>query len=316
MPSITVTPLTTTIGARIDGVDLRRTISEEDAERIRQALWSHCVIVFKSPDIGLEQQKALASVFGPLEAVLAHRLVGDHDPVTIIDNEVWRKSAGDRLPDASFFKDEFQGWHVDSAFGAEIPRIACLRAELLPPVGGGTCWANMAAGYDALSPIMRDWLETLDVIYAPPPGYRRFLDIETQPEDVREQWEQECAPRRHPLVARHPDSGRKQLYVNPAYAVKVDKLSGGESAMLLRYLFQHCYRPDFVYRHLWNDGDVVIWDELATTHLAPTDYLPHERRLVRVFAGSRRIAAARDFGSLALAAERAGPAVRPVLDRG
>ena len=74
----------------------------------------------------------------------------------------------------------------------------------------------------------------------------------------------------------------------------LDKLSNGESAMLLRYLYTHATRPDFVYRHRWNDGDILVWDELATIHLAPSDYLPHERRVVRVTAGLTTPIAARD----------------------
>jgi len=76
--------------------------------------------------------------------------------------------------------------------------------------------------------------------------------------------------------------------------VKIDKLSNSESAMLLRYLYTHATKPDFVYRHRWNEGDILLWDELATIHLAPTDYLPHERRVVRVTAGLTTPVAARD----------------------
>jgi taurine dioxygenase len=294
-----VTPLTTTIGARIDGVDLRKPISDAAADVIVKALDEHGVIVFHGPLVGLEEQKALASLFGKMEAARAHQLAGDYDPVTVIDNDVYVRSGvkgRPPLPETFLFNEEFQMWHVDSCFGEKIPRAACLRAEILTTVGGGTCWASMGAAYDALSPTMQAWLDTLDIVYAPPAGYRRFVAVDEMSEENRAAWEAECHPRLHPMVVRHPETGRKQLFVNPVYAVKVDKLSNSESAMLLRYLYNHCFKPDFVYRHRWTLGDIVIWDELATAHLAPTDYGDAPRRMVRIYAGMVKPTAARDAG--------------------
>jgi taurine dioxygenase len=285
MPGITVKPLTTTIGALIEGVDLRQPISDADANVIRLALADHFVIAFRNQHITLDQQKALARIFGDLEAVAAHKIVGDDNPVTVLDNNTYKVIDADRLQDTFLLRDEFPEWHVDSAFSAKIPSVACLRAEIIPPVGGDTCWASMAAAYDNLSETMRAWVETLSVVFSPPPGYRGYLRLKSLPQEVQDEWERENAARLHPLVTRHPVSGRKMLYVNPAYAVKVHTLSNAESAWLLRFLHNHCTRPDFVYRHHWSEGDIMIWDELATTHLAPKDYFPHERRVVRVFAG-------------------------------
>jgi taurine dioxygenase len=297
MSGITVTPLTTTIGARLEGIDLRQPISAADAQVIRKALADHFVITFRDQPINLDQQKALAGIFGPLEAVAAHKLVGDDNPVTVLDNESYKVIDADRLQDTFLFRDEFQEWHVDSAFSAEIPSVACLRAEVIPPVGGDTCWAGMAAAYDHLSETMKEWVEKLSVIFSPPPGYRGYLRLKSMPQGVQDEWEKQNGARLHPLVTRHPVSGRKMLYVNPAYAVKVHTLSNSESAWLLRFLHSHCTRPDFVYRHHWSVGDVMIWDELATTHLAPKDYFPHERRVVRVFAGMTAPTAARAAGA-------------------
>jgi len=303
MAGITVRPLTTTIGARIEGIDLRQPISESDANVIRKALADHFVVTFHNQPIALDQQKALAGIFGDLEAVAAHKLVGDDNPVTILDNESYKVIDADRLQDTFLLRDEFQEWHVDSAFSAKIPSVAVLRAELIPPVGGDTCWASMAAAYDSLSDTMKEWVEKLSIVFSPPPGYRGYLRLKSQPQEVQDEWERQNGARLHPLVTRHPVSGRKMLYVNPAYAVKVHTLSNSESAMLLRFLHGHCTRPDIVYRHHWTEGDVLIWDELATTHLAPKDYFPHERRVVRVFAGMTAPTAARAIPQPAQAAQ-------------
>lgn len=293
MSAITVTPLTTTIAARVDGVDLRERLAPGAADAIRAALAEHGVLVFEKQDIGLAEQEAFASIFGPLAPTLSHKLVGETNSTTVLDNRLWQTVSDDQLPHAFMLRDEFQEWHADSTFCPQIPSVAVLRAELLPPVGGGTCWASLASAHDALSPAMQAFLETLDVIHAAPPGQRAVLNVAGMTAEVQEIWERELAARRHPLVVRHPVSGRKLLFVNPAFAIKIDRLANGESAMLLRWLFGHCVRPDFIYRHRWNEGDILVWDELATIHLAPHDYLPHERRVVRVTAGLTTPEAAR-----------------------
>ena len=291
---IKAVPLTTTIGARIEGVDLREPLSAEAGDAIRAALAAHFVLVFENQPIGLEQQNALAAIFGPLEPVLSHALVGTTDTMSVLDNSLWATVDADQLPNSFMLRDEFQNWHSDSTYCPQIPSIACLRAEQLPPVGGGTCWSNMACAFEALSPAMQQWLETLDVVHAAPPGQRATLGLGAATPEIQEIWERELAARKHPLVVRHPASGRKILFVNPSFVVKIDQLSNSESAMLLRYLYTHATKPDFVYRHRWNEGDILLWDELATIHLAPSDYLPHERRVVRVTAGLTTPVAARE----------------------
>jgi taurine dioxygenase len=290
-----VRPLTTTIGARIDGIDLRQPIGEADAAVIRQALADHFVIVFRGQPIDLAQQKAVASIFGPLGTAEAHRLAGDTDPATVLDNALYAVVDDAQLPSVFNSRDEYQDWHVDSSFCDQIPSIACLRAEVLPPYGGGTSWASMARAYDALSPTMAEWLETLSAVFAPPTGYRAAVGVDKLPAAVQREWDARFTSKLHPLVTRHPVSGRKMLWLNPVYVVKIHGLANGESAMLLRHLYQHCTQPDFVYRHLWEADDIIIWDELATMHRAPKDYMPHPRRVVRVFAGLTTPTAAREM---------------------
>jgi taurine dioxygenase len=143
----------------------------------------------------------------------------------------------------------------------------------------------MASAYDALSPALQHWLETLTAVHTVPPGYRQAIGLPQYPKEIRDQFEETFAAKSHPVVVRHPVNGRKLLFVNPAYTVVIERLNRRESHMLLRFLFNHLARPDFVYRHRWSAGDFVIWDELATLHLAPEDFAPHPRRVVRVTSG-------------------------------
>jgi taurine dioxygenase len=285
MSDITVTPLTTTIGAKVEGVNLKQTLDTAAAEQIRAALATHAVLTFPAQHLDLEQQKAFAELFGERRNILSHRLVGNDDTMVVLDNRLWATAAAARLPSRFNLADEFKGWHTDSTYCPEIAWVTTLRAEVLPPVGGGTNWTSMTAAYDALSPAMQSWLETLTAVHASPLGQREVLRVAEQPEHVREEWDRELTARVHPVVVVHPITGRKALFVNPGYTIKIAELTNAESANLLRFLFTHCDHPDFVFRHRWSEGDVVVWDQLQTMHMAPSDYLPHERRVVRVTAG-------------------------------
>jgi taurine dioxygenase len=282
---ITVTPLTTTIGASIDGVDLSKPLDARTARQIRDALAEHAVLTFAGQHLDLAQQRAFAGIFGELRNILSHRLVGNDDTTVVLDNRLWGTAAAARLPNRVNLSDEFKTWHQDSTYCPEIAWVTTLRAEVLPPVGGGTNWTSMTAAYDALSPALQSWLETLNAVHSSPRGQREVLKVDDQPQEVREAWDRELTARTHPVVIVHPVSGRKALFVNPGYTIKIAELKNPESAALLRFLFTHCDHPDFILRHRWSEGDIVVWDQLQTMHMAPNDYFPHERRVVRVTAG-------------------------------
>ena len=124
-----------------------------------------------------------------------------------------------------------------------------------------------------------------------PSRLRADLGLNTQPMDVQQRYEEQSVYL-HPMVIRHPLSGRKSLFANPMFTTAVDQLSARESAMLLHFLFTEATRQDFIYRHRWAMGDLVVWDELATMHRGPPDF-PAERRLIRIYAGLATPTAAR-----------------------
>jgi alpha-ketoglutarate-dependent taurine dioxygenase len=279
--NIQTTRLTTTIGAEISGVNLR-SLSESEAERIRRELDKHSVLVFHDQHLNLDEQSHFAEVFGPLEPLQSLKFLG-WSHVLVLDGLVTARS--ERQPTEQWV--EYPGWHTDSSFTRAVPRAAVLRAEIIPPVGGMTSWVNMCAAFEALSPTMHEWLKTLRAVHSYPPGYREKIGVDKLARDVQVRFDEEFAPRAHPVVFRHPRSERCGLFVNPTYTTHIVGLSAKESRMLLNFLFTHFSNADFIYRHLWREGDIVVWDELATLHLAPdaADYAPHRRRVVRVTAG-------------------------------
>lgn len=274
-----IEPLTTTIGAKIEGIDIGALLPGE-AEILRTALDDHGVLVIPGQQAGLEEQKRFAETFGPIEPLPTLKFLG-WEPVLVVEDIV--KTRKERP--AAMQWGEHQGWHTDSTFTAQVPRAAVLRPEVIPPMGGGTSWTSLCAAYEDLSDEMQRWLGGLRATHAEPPGYREAIGLMDKPPEVQQAFADAFPPLSHPVVIRHPRNGRRALFVNPTYTVKIEGLSHKESRHILNFLFSHIAQSDFVYRHRWREGDIVVWDELVTLHLAPDDFAPHPRRMVRVTAG-------------------------------
>jgi taurine dioxygenase len=150
---------------------------------------------------------------------------------------------------------------------------------------GDTCFSNLCAAYDALSPMMQRWLEGVEAVHIVPEGYKESINLSSYGPDAEARFDAEFPPRRWPLVIAHPETGRKALFVNPGYMVHIVGLKRAESHALIRFLCHHVALASFVYRHHWQPGDLVVWDELSALHRAPDDYAPHDRKVVRVTAG-------------------------------
>ncbi len=279
---IKISPLTTTIGAEVNQVDLRE-LSNHNAEEIRRGLDEYAVLVFRNQPLDKESHCAFAETFGTLEPLQSLKFVGRDHLVVIEDLLVGR----DQRPATQRWA-EFDGWHVDSSFTEYIPRAAVLRPEVIPPVGGMTSFTNVCAAFEALSLPMQQWLTSLKAVHSYPDGYREVIGIDRMSAELQEQFDREFGPREQPLVFKHPRTGRCGLFVNPAYTTHINGLSAKESRAILSFLFTHMTSSEFVYRHRWEPGDIVVWDMLATLHLAPdpSDYAPHQRRVVRVTAGT------------------------------
>jgi taurine dioxygenase len=153
-------------------------------------------------------------------------------------------------------------------------------------VGGDTLWASTIAAYESLSPSMQRWLAELRAVHWHGPHFARNFGITKQGPDAVARFEAAFPPVEHPVVITHPETGRHALFVNPSYTVRLAGLAPGESDALLGFLFRHLTQPQFHLRHHWTQDDLVLWDERTTLHLAPTDFLPHRRRLIRVAVGS------------------------------
>jgi taurine dioxygenase len=290
--SVNLTPLTSSVGARVDGVDLTKPIDGALAATIRQALAKYSVLIFRGQDLDDDSQSAVARIFGPLTGSTTRKMFGFIDPVRMIEREIYTTVGEYAVPYEPARTDEYKGWHVDDMWAPEIPAVATLRPLTLSSAGGDTTWASMGAAFEALSPAMQAWLETLTAIHTPVSGFRATVGFYELPKEEQRRFNEEKAVGRHPLVIRHPITGRKSLYLSPNNTAAIEGLTGRESANLLRFLYSEAVRFSVTYRHCWEMGDLAIWDELATMHKGPDSIAP-ERKLVRIYAGLATPTAAR-----------------------
>jgi taurine dioxygenase len=175
-------------------------------------------------------------------------------------------------------------WHSDHSFDPLPPLGAVLLARELPDYGGDTLFASMYAAYDALSDGLKRTLEGLRAVHAKTRAFVGLTPDRQVSASEKVLVEQKFAAREavHPVVPRHPESGRKLLFVNPTYTVRFEGWTEKESEPLLKYLFQHAARPEFTYRFQWQEGSIAFWDNRSVWHYALNDYHGSRRLMHRI----------------------------------
>ncbi|MGW3424371.1 TauD/TfdA dioxygenase family protein [Streptomyces phaeochromogenes] len=262
--TIAVDPLTPLLGAEISGLDLSGKLTPEQEKEVKDAFLTHHVLVFRDQNLTPDDHKRFAGLFGPLHPVALAPEDSDPHILEISADKDSRWVAGD-------------GWHADGTADAEPSLGSMLYITRVPEVGSGgdTLFANMHLAHDMLSPSMKTFLDGLTALHngalpwlrrgqKPPPGY-----------DV---------PRsEHPVVVRHPDTGRKVLYVNNPYMSQIKQLSRAESTAVLDMLYSHVARTPMLHcRVRWQPNTLVFWDNRCVQHHAVWDYYPHARYGQRV----------------------------------
>jgi len=257
------------LGAELSGVDLSRELSDETIAQIRQALVEHQVIFFRDQDLTPAQQVAFGARFGPLNIhPYVAGMAGQPEVMEII------KEPSDKINFGG-------GWHSDMSF-LETPAIgSILYAVELPEWGGDTLFASQAAAFEALSRGLQKTLEVLNGVHSASREYsaqghsaqkRGAMQVAEADDYVGEYV--------HPMVLVHPETGRKALYVNPAFTLRIEGWKTRESKALLDYLFEHCRYEAFTTRFQWAKGSIAFWDNRSVWHFALNDY-PGQRRHMR-----------------------------------
>ncbi|WP_434704587.1 taurine dioxygenase [Pseudomonas sp. Z1-12] len=265
----TITPLSTALGAQIDGIDISQPLSLADRDTVEQALLEHQVLFFRDQPIEPPQQARFAAYFGDLHIHPIYPNVPEQPEVLVLDT-----AATDVRDNAV--------WHTDVTFLPTPALGAVLSAKLLPTVGGDTLWASGIAAYEALSTPMKRLLEGLTATH----DFTRSFPLErfgNSAEDLA-RWEEarrKNPPLSHPVIRTHPVSGRRSLFVNEGFTTRINELSDTESEVILKLLFAHATRPEFTLRWRWQVNDVAFWDNRVTQHFAVDDYRPARRVMHR-----------------------------------
>ena len=267
-----ISPYSSALGAVVSGVDLAQPISDADFDKIRQAFHNFGVIFFRDQDITPEQHLAFARRFAPIDINRFFKAVDGYPEIAEVRKEADQKT------------NIGGGWHTDHSYD-EVPAMgSLLLAREVPPRGGDTLFANMHMAFEALSPGLQRTLEGLRALHST----RHVFGAEAayaKSKDMGERIGNAAAAIQdvyHPVVIRHPDTGRKTLYVNSGFTVRFEGWTAAESEPLLRYLYQFAARPEFSCRWQWQKGSLAFWDNRATWHYALNDYHGHRRLMHRV----------------------------------
>lgn len=262
--ALTIQPLHPGFAAEASGLDLRRPIDAATAAAIEAAMDRHAVLVFRDQPVDEEQQLAFTRWFGTLDLGLKKVLRAPnrfkHEESIDISNVGLDGEVLGRNHRKQFSNIANQLWHSDSSFQQPPAKYSLLSAQVVPPRGGETEYADMRAAYDALPDDMKARIDGLVAEHWA--LHSRILLGDT---GYTEAQKAIIPPVRWPVVRTHPGSGRKTLFIG-VHCREVLGVSLPEGRMLLLDLLEHATQRDFVYRHAWRVGDLVMWDNRCVLH--------------------------------------------------
>jgi taurine dioxygenase len=255
--AITVQPASPHIGAEIGNIDLTKPLPNNQVEELHRAFIQYQVIFFRDQKISFDDQIRLGRYFGPL---------GSHVGKSTISKTTDNSYVRQFHYDEKSTQISGENFHSDQSCGAIPPLGSILYNHTVPPDGGGdTMFASMYAAYDALSPRMKEYLSGLTATHD---GTRVFGP--GTPVSV------------HPVIIKHPVTGKKVIYVNTDFTAKINELPALEGERVLRFLIDHCNKPEWTCRFRWRAHSIAFWDNRCTHHKAIWDYWPNVRSGYRI----------------------------------
>lgn len=263
-----IDPIGPTIGAEIHGLDLKKPLDDATFSALEAALIEHRVVFLRDQNLTTAEHVALGHRFGELE-VHPFRPEGEFPEIMVLDNH----------KDNPVLSTDV--WHSDTTFRECPTKYSILRCLQIPAVGGDTLWADMCAAYDGLSDVMKGFIDGLEAVH----DFQNFRKLFTKSDEdlAKLRRMEELYPNpTHPVVRTHPVSGRKILYVNPQFTIRIKGMKEKESRALLDFLYTQAQVPEYQFRLRWQPGMIVLWDNASTQHYAANDYYPNRRHMERV----------------------------------
>lgn len=270
-----IRPVSPGFGAVVEGVDLAAGIDAATFEEIRAAFHRYGVIFFHGQSLTPEQHIEFAERWGTININRFFQAVDGHPAIAEV-----RKEPDQRINIGG-------GWHTDHSYDEAPAMGSILYAREVPSAGGDTLFADMARAWEGLSEGLRNTLSKMRAIHSSRHvfGTKAVTQEASNKDDLSGRiGNPEAAVQDvlHPVVIRHPDSGREILYVNPGFTIGFEGWSQPESAALLRHLYSQARRPENTIRFNWREGSIAFWDNRSTWHYALNDYHGERRLMHRI----------------------------------
>jgi taurine dioxygenase len=269
--TVEVRKLTGGCGAEVLGIDLRA-MSNRQWDEVQRAFTEHGVIFFRDQELTPDQHKEFARRWAPIDINRFFTPVPGHPEIAEVRKEPQQKA------------NIGGGWHTDHSYDPIPAMGSILLARELPDEGGDTLFANMYLAYEALSPGMQRTLEGMNAVHGSAHifGDKGVHKTRGGDGDVYNNTHLVGEDVVHPVVIKHPLSGRKALYVNSAFTLRFEGWTNEDSKPLLDQLYRHAVRPEFTCRFRWQKGSIAFWDNRATWHYAANDYHGERRLMHRI----------------------------------
>ncbi|MFI2611563.1 TauD/TfdA dioxygenase family protein [Kitasatospora sp. NPDC018619] len=270
-------PITDGIGTEVRGVGVGE-LSDRDFERVYQAWIDTTVLLFRGQDMTPEQHIAFTERFGGIYTYTRSQFNHeDHPEILILSN-----ISKDGKPIGSAYSGRV--WHTDGHYLTQPPVGSMLYAREVPPVGGDTWFANMTAAYDALPEAVKERIDDLKVIISRVQSRPyNYPDRPAPTAEERAEWVDVSQP----LVRVHEVSGRKAIYAGGNVPWRIEGMPEEQSAPLVTFIQEFSVQPRFTYRHQWQPGDIILWDNRSAMHRATYyDHVAHRRLMHRTTISS------------------------------
>ena len=268
------------LGATIDGLDLSMALPPSTVDAVKRALGEYGVLRFPKQQLSAQQLVDFSARFGKLEINVANTHQEPGLPQIMILSNMLENGKPIGLSDAG------QSWHTDMSYSKTIAFANVLYGIKIPVRDGKTLgnteFCNMHAAYEGLAEDLKHKLEGKTVLH----DFNKFWEMMrrekgSQRPPLTEAQRRQKPPVSHPVFLTHPLTGRRVLYANPGYAMRINELPEKESDDILAFLFEHQTQDKYRYAHVWEEGDLMLWEDIGTIHNAVADYAPHEHRLIK-----------------------------------
>ena len=278
---IRITSSGQSLGATIEGLDLAQPLADETHQRVVRALGRYGVIRFPRQQLTGRELRDFSARFGELETNVASTQYQEPGvPEVMILSNIVENGKPIGLADAG------QDWHTDMSYSRTIAFANVLYGIKIPhrdgkPLGA-TEFSNMQAAYDGLPADLKRRLTGMTVLH----NFEKFWEMMRREKGSKrppltDAQRKKKPPVSQPIFLTHPLTGRKVLYANPGYSVRINELPQQESDEMLAFLFAHQLKPEYRYVSHWQEGDVLMWEDIGTIHNAVADYGPDEHRLIK-----------------------------------